>query len=118
LIDHSCRNEVQRRVCKPVFGTRFLPKVASFKKMLAAKGLLIGTIRGEYLDRVFLWNAVDPARKLETFRDYYDGHRMHRALAGSTAAQRAGALRPAPAELDDYGWQRHCRGLFELPIAA
>ena len=30
----------------------------------------------------------------------------------------AGALRPAPAALDHYGWQRHCRGLFELPIAA
>jgi len=28
------------------------------------------------------------------------------------------ALRPAPAALDHYGWQQHCRGLFELPIAA
>jgi hypothetical protein len=79
---------------------------------------LIGTIRREYLDRVFFWNAVDLARKLEAFRDYYNGHRVHRALAGLTPAQRAGALRPAPAALDRYGWQRHCEGLFELPIAA
>jgi len=41
-----------------------------------------------------------------------------RALAGLTPAQRAGAPRPAPAALDRYGWQQHCRGLFELPIAA
>jgi hypothetical protein len=32
---------------------------------------LIGTIRREYLDRVFFWNAVDLARKLGEFRDYY-----------------------------------------------
>jgi hypothetical protein len=30
---------------------------------------LIGTIRREYLDRVFFWNAVDLERRLETFRD-------------------------------------------------
>lgn len=30
---------------------------------------LIGTIRREYLDRVFFWNAVDLSRKLEPFRD-------------------------------------------------
>ena len=57
---------------------------------------LIGTIRREYLDRVFFWNAVDLARKLEAFRDYYNGHRVHRAIAGLTPAQRAGALRPLP----------------------
>jgi len=79
---------------------------------------LIGTIRREYLDRVFFWNAVDLARKLEAFRDYYNGHHVHRALAGLTPAQRAGALCPTPALLGHYGWQRHCQGLFELPIAA
>jgi putative transposase len=61
---------------------------------------LIGTIRREYLDRVFFWNAVDLARKLEAFRDYYNDQRVHRALAGSTPAQRAGVFRPAPAALD------------------
>ena len=33
---------------------------------------LIGTIRREYLDRMFFWNAVDLARKLDEFRDYYN----------------------------------------------
>jgi hypothetical protein len=41
----------------------------------------IGTIRREYLDRAFFWNAVDQARKLEAFRDCYNGHRVHRAIA-------------------------------------
>ena len=79
---------------------------------------LIGTIRREHLDRVFFWNAVDLARKLGAFRDYYNGHRVHRALTGLTPAQRAGAHCPAPAALDHYGWQQHRRGLLELPIAA
>jgi putative transposase len=47
---------------------------------------LIGTIRREYLDRVFFWNAVDLARKLGEFRDYYNGHRVHRSLDGTTPA--------------------------------
>ncbi|HUL92140.1 MAG TPA: integrase core domain-containing protein [Burkholderiales bacterium] len=79
---------------------------------------LIGTIRREYLDRMCFWNAGDLARKLEAFRDYYNAQRVHRALAGSTPAQRAGAPCPAPAALDHYRWQQCCRGLFQIPIAA
>ena len=30
---------------------------------------LIGTVRREYFNRVFFWNSVDLARKLEAFRD-------------------------------------------------
>ena len=63
---------------------------------------LIGTIRREYLDSVFFWNAADLARKLQAFRNCYNGHRLH----------------CAPAALDHYGWQQHCQGLVELPIAA
>ena len=55
---------------------------------------LIGTIRREYLDRMFFWNAVDLKRKLGEFKDYYNADRVHRALAGSTPAHRAGAPSP------------------------
>jgi hypothetical protein len=79
---------------------------------------LIGTIRGEYLNRLFFWNAGDLARKLGGVRDYYNAHRVHRALCGVTPAQRAGAPSPAPAALDHYSWQQHCRGLFQVPVAA
>jgi hypothetical protein len=33
---------------------------------------LIGTVRREYLDHVFFWNAIDLVRKLEEFKDYYN----------------------------------------------
>ena len=79
---------------------------------------LIGTIRREYLDRVFFWNALDLARKLGEFRDYYNAHRVHRSLDGTTPAQRTGVSSPAPASLDHHAWRQHCRGLFHTPIAA
>ena len=79
---------------------------------------LIGSIRREYLDRVFFWNSIDLMRKLEAFQIYYNVHRVHRALAGTTPAQRTGAPSPAPAALACYAWQQHCRGLFHTPTAA
>jgi transposase InsO family protein len=79
---------------------------------------LIGTVRREYLDRVVFWNAMDLARKLDSFRDYYNAHRVHRSLDGTTPARRAGASSPAPASLSRHTWRQHCRGLFQTPIAA
>ena len=79
---------------------------------------LIGTIRREYLDRAFFWNAMDLTRKLADFQDYYNAHRVHRSLAGVTPAQCARAPSPAPAALDHYVWRPHCRGLFQTPMAA
>jgi hypothetical protein len=40
---------------------------------------LIGTVRREYLDHVFFWNAADLTRKLDAFADYYNAHRVHRS---------------------------------------
>ena len=79
---------------------------------------LIGTVRREYLDNMFFWNAVDLARKLGEFRDYYNAHRVHRSLDGATPAQQAGAPSPSPASLENYEWRQHCRGLFQTPVAA
>ena len=79
---------------------------------------LVGTIRREYLDRTFFWNAVDLARKLDEFRDYYNVHRVHRSLDGITPAKCGAAPSPAPATLDRYAWRPHCRGLFQTPMAA
>jgi transposase InsO family protein len=79
---------------------------------------LIGTIRREYLDRVFFWNAEDLLRKLNEFKNYYNADRVHRVHAGATPAQRAGAPCPPPASLDHYAWREHCRGLFQVPVAA
>jgi transposase InsO family protein len=79
---------------------------------------LIGTIRREVLDQMFFWNALDLTRKLDAFRCYYNEQRVHRSLDGTTPAQRAGALAPAPASLDYYGWRQYCHGVFQIPVAA
>jgi transposase InsO family protein len=79
---------------------------------------LIGTIRREYLDRTFFWNAVDLASKLYDFQTYYNAYRVHRSLDGTTPTQRAGASLSAPARLDQYAWRLHCRGLFQTPVSA
>jgi putative transposase len=79
---------------------------------------LIGTIRREFLDHVLIWNAVDLERKLEEFRNYYNEHRVHQSLNGSTPGERSGQPPPARAILDHYAWRHHCRGLFQMPIAA
>jgi transposase InsO family protein len=79
---------------------------------------LIGTVRREYLDRVFFWNGVDLMWKLAAFQDYYNEHRVHRSIDGTTPTHRAGVSSPTPAALDQYAWQQHCRGLFQTPMAA
>jgi putative transposase len=70
---------------------------------------LIGTIRREFLDHVLIWNE---------FRIYYNGNRVHQSLGGSTPGERSGETPPAHAVLDHYAWRYHCRGLFQMPIAA
>jgi hypothetical protein len=79
---------------------------------------LIGTIRRGYLDRVFFWNAIDLTRKLATFRDYYNAHRVHRSLGGTVPDHRAGVSTRTSAPFEHYTWRPHCGGLFQTPVAA
>ena len=46
--------------------------------------------------------------------DFYNVHRAHAALEGRTPVP----TRKDVARLDRYGWQVHCRGLYQTPIAA
>jgi putative transposase len=78
---------------------------------------LIGTVRREYLDRLFFWSSVDLTRKLDAFRDYYNEFRVHRSLDGITPNQRAGAASVCPAALNTYTWRQHCQGLFQTSMA-
>jgi hypothetical protein len=78
---------------------------------------LIGTIRRECLDRTLFWTAADLERKLRDFQRYDNGHRSHAGLNGRP---------PEPStdpgcgcvNLSFYRWQRHCRGLYQTPMAA
>lgn len=78
---------------------------------------LIGTVRREYLDHVLFWNASDLERKLNTFKDYYNRHRVHCSLDGKTPDQISTCASPLPAQLDRFAWMAHCRGLFQTPVA-
>ncbi len=79
---------------------------------------LIGTIRREFLDRIFFWNSLDLERKLNQFKDYYNQYRVHSALDGKTPSERRDEFHDEPVNLDRYNWQSHCDGLFNTPIAA
>ena len=79
---------------------------------------LIATLRREYLDRLFFWTANDLERKLGLFKNYYNAARVHQGLYGDTPGEKAGDPTPQAANLENYRWQSHCHGLFELPIAA
>jgi putative transposase len=79
---------------------------------------LIGTIRREYLDLVPFWTARDLETKLLSFKDFYNNQRCHYALKGVTPGERTGKIRPKVADLESYSWQSHCRGLYQMPVAA
>ena len=76
---------------------------------------LIGTIRREYLDRMLFWTTADLENKLLDFQTYFNEHRVHTGRQGRTPDPPA----PRPvADLQSYGWQGHCRGLYQTPKAA
>jgi len=79
---------------------------------------LIGTLRREFLDHVFCWNAHDLERKLKGFRQYYNAHRVHTSLDGRTPSEIAAETTRRRAELRRFQWKSHCRGLYQLPLAA
>ena len=77
---------------------------------------LIGTLRREYLDRIFFWNAPDLERKLQAYSLYHNSSRIHQSLNGNTPEEQAGKARPGCAALNCYRWRQHCQGLFHTPI--
>ena len=61
------------------------------------------------------------ARELKVLRarkDYYNNHRTHAALSGLSPAEFGQQANRGYVNINDYGWQQHCRGLFHTPIPA
>ena len=79
---------------------------------------VIGTVPRELLDHVPFRHAADLERKLRQFRDYYNEARVHHSLGGVTPSTHISTEDRRPASLAAYLWQPHCRGLYELPVAA
>jgi len=76
---------------------------------------LIGSIRRELLDHTFFWTTTDLEHKLRDYQRYYNEHRTHIARDGDTPLESRGHNVIA---LNNYRWERRCRGLFQLPVAA
>ena len=49
---------------------------------------------------------------------YFNHERTHSAIEGDTPVGGRENLTANIVSLDNYRWQKHCNGLFELPIAA
>jgi hypothetical protein len=76
---------------------------------------LIGSIRRELLDQTFFWTVTDLESKLRNYQHYYNEHRCHSSQDGVTPAETG---EKNIVDINRYQWKKHCRGLFELPIAA
>ena len=76
---------------------------------------LIDSVRRELLDQTLFWTAADLANKLRTYQAYYDEHRCHSGRDGATPAD----SKPGNViDLRNYRLEKHCRGRFQLPVAA
>jgi len=79
---------------------------------------LIGTIRREYLNRIFFWHHIDLLKKLNEFKDYYNNYRVHSSLEAQTPIEFGEKIKKSKANLYNYKWKNHCHGLFQTPTAA
>jgi hypothetical protein len=76
---------------------------------------LTGSVRRELLDHTFFWTSTDLENKLREYQRYYNESRTHTG--------RNGTIPVSPdskkvIDINSYRWDKHCRGLFELPVAA
>jgi putative transposase len=76
---------------------------------------LIGSVRRELLDQTSFWTATDLENKLREYQCYFNQHRCHTSRNGATPVE---ILPSNVIDIKDYRWNKHCRGLFDLPVAA
>lgn len=79
---------------------------------------LILSARNELLDHTLFWSSSDLQNKLNNFQDYFNNKRGHCGISGSTPAAIYDDQPSNVVSLDNYRWKKHCRGLFQLPMAA
>jgi putative transposase len=76
---------------------------------------LIGSIRRELLDQTLFWTATDLENKLREYQYYFNENRTHSGRNGTTPVSPESAK---VIDINKYWWENHCRGLFQLPMAA
>ena len=104
--------ELEAMMINPIYSIPLTPISHPFVERL------IGSVRREYLDRLFFWNTLDLQHKLDQYRDYFNEHRVHAGIDGDLPNQRADEIEPRIASLENYSWDSHCNGLFKMPKAA
>jgi putative transposase len=76
---------------------------------------LIGSVRRELLDQTLFWTATDLENKLRNYQRYFNDSRTHSGRDGGTPVDSdSGKV----VDINIYRWKKHCRGLFQLPVAA
>jgi transposase InsO family protein len=82
--------------------------------------LVIGTTRREYLDHTVFFNERDLQKKLNQFQEYYNERRVHSSLGFQTPKEKAAEpiANRQVVSLENYRWESHCKGLYQLPVAA
>ena len=64
---------------------------------------------------VHFWTATDLENKLREYRCYYNEHRCHSSREGMTPLDSDSSK---VVDINNYRWEKHCCGLFQLPMAA
>ena len=62
--------------------------------------------------------GIDLQHKFNQFRDYFNEYRVHAGINGDLPNQRADKIEPRIASFENYSWESHCNGLFQMPKAA
>ena len=65
-----------------------------------------------------IWNARDLEKKLDAFKDYYNGYRVHTALDGEPPLSLSENDVLSKTNINECRWKSHCRDLFQTPMAA
>ena len=76
---------------------------------------LFGSVRRELLDHTLFWTATDLENKLQDSQYYFNEHRTHSGRENTTPDE---SVKNSVVDIRNYRWKKHCRGLFQLPVAA
>jgi putative transposase len=76
---------------------------------------LIGSVRRELLDHTLFWTVADLENKLREYQCYYNEIRCHSGRNGTTPME---SDNKKIVDITYHRWQKHCRGLLQLLMAA
>jgi len=66
-------------------------------------------------DQTLFWTATDLENKLQDYQSYYNEYRCHLSRDVAAPIERESK---EIADINKYRWEKHCRELFQLPVAA